>query len=538
MICSICGKLIFEEQNSMTTQTTRVRPYLLIILIILLTLTTTARRARVKALSCTANPVVTTNADSGAGSLREAIANACDGSTITFANSVVSPIVLASELAIDKNLTIQGPGANALTISGNNAVRVFNIGSVNPAIDVTLSGLTIANGKPRSLPFAGGGILNNAVGTSNGGNNGVAAVSVTNSVLTGNATAVGGGVFNAGTMLITDSTVSSNTSEGKGGGIENLKGLMIIQNSTINGNASDGDAGGAISNDFSGTLSITNSTLTGNTADHGGGVSNTVAGTITITNTTIAGNLAGFGGGIFNTLADPVATVSLRNTIVALNSAPNGPDVLTSVGGSFTSQGHNLIGIGGVTGLTNGVNGDHVGSVASPLDPKLGPLANNGGPTFTQALLAGSPAIDAGDDSVLSSPLFLTTDQRGPGFPRLSGAHVDIGAFEFQVPVVLSFDTCLRDNTTGNLLQWSSTTGAYKFSRCSDGFMVAGTGVAKLVNGIRTLTDFKTDRRLSAGFNTGQRTGNATIYLQVAGGVWQSFQIVDTNPNAVCACPG
>jgi len=103
-------------------------------------------------------------------------------------------------------------------------------------------------------------------------------------------------------------------------------------------------------------------------------------------------------------------------------------------------------------------------------------------------------------------------------------------------PVVNGFNTCLRDNTTGNLLQWSSTTGAYQFTRCSDGFTVTGTGVAKLVNGIRTLTDFKTDRRLSAGFNTGQLTGNATIYLKVAQGVWQSFQIVDTNPQAICSC--
>src|SRR5262249_16240174 len=166
-------------------------------------------------------------------------------------------------------------------------------------------------------------------------------------------------------------------------------------------------------------------------------------------------------------------------------------------------------------------------------DPKIGPLQNNGGPTFTQALLPGSPAVDAGDDSVLGSPPNLTTDQRGPGFPRKVGSHVDIGAFE-----VLPFDTCLKDNTSGNILQWNSKTGAYTFTRCSDGFTLSGTGVAKLVNGILTLTDFKSDRRLSAGFNTGQLTGNATIYLMVAQGVWQTFRIVDTNPAAVCACPG
>jgi hypothetical protein len=101
---------------------------------------------------------------------------------------------------------------------------------------------------------------------------------------------------------------------------------------------------------------------------------------------------------------------------------------------------------------------------------------------------------------------------------------------------VITLDTCLRDNTTGNILQWNSKTGAYMFTRCSDGFTVTGTGKVSLVNGIKTLTDFKSDRRISAGLNTGQLTGNATIYLMVAQGVWQSFQVMDTNPNAVCKC--
>jgi hypothetical protein len=97
-------------------------------------------------------------------------------------------------------------------------------------------------------------------------------------------------------------------------------------------------------------------------------------------------------------------------------------------------------------------------------------------------------------------------------------------------------DNCLKDNSTGNLLQWNIVTGQNKFTRCSDGFMMTGTGVVELVNGIQTLTDFKSNIRLSAAFNTGQRTGDATIYLQVAQGVWQSFQIVDTNPHVVCSC--
>jgi hypothetical protein len=104
------------------------------------------------------------------------------------------------------------------------------------------------------------------------------------------------------------------------------------------------------------------------------------------------------------------------------------------------------------------------------------------------------------------------------------------------VAVAPSFDTCLIDSA-GNQLQWNSTTGAYTFTRASDGFMLSGTGVVRLVNGIRTLTDFKPDRRLSAGLNTGQLTGTATIYLMVAQGVWQLLRIIDNNPAAMCTPP-
>jgi len=81
-----------------------------------------------------------------------------------------------------------------------------------------------------------------------------------------------------------------------------------------------------------------------------------------------------------------------------------------------------------MTGLQNGVNGNLIGSATAPIDPLLGPLQDNGGPTWTMALLPGSPAIDAGDDT----PPLPDFDQRGPGFPRISGPHIDIGAFELQ----------------------------------------------------------------------------------------------------------
>ena len=110
-------------------------------------MTSTSPRTAVTTIaSCFTDQIVTTNANSGQGSLRQAIIDACDGSTISFdMTQVVSPITLTSELAINKNLTIQGPGANLLTISGNHASRVFLI---DPNVTASLSGMTMAGSFP------------------------------------------------------------------------------------------------------------------------------------------------------------------------------------------------------------------------------------------------------------------------------------------------------------------------------------------------------------------------------------------------------
>jgi hypothetical protein len=714
------------------------RTYLLVVLAMILTVMLAGRRIdATRAAACIMNPVVTTNADSGAGSLRDAIANACSGSTITFANTVVSPIVLQTELAIDANLTIQGPGAGLLTISGNNAVRVFHIGSVTPAISVSISGLTISDGKES---IQGAGILSVANGTVNisevtvsnntvngrllgdgaGINNNAGTMNITDSTISGNVAASGtanngGGIENDAAMNITGCTISGNSApfNGNGAGVANLGGLTIT-NSTISGNTAGGQArGGGIFN--SNTLTAINCTISGNSASggSGGGGLDSLNNALLI-NDTIVGNLGDNGGGVYQA----AGTVTVQNTIIALNSTNGlGPDTYSVDG--FTSQGFNLIGKGdGASGFTNGTNNDQVGSIASPLNPKLqldgmgNPLLqNNGGPTETIRLLAGSPAINAGDDSVLSPPLSLTTDQRGAGFPRKLGAHVDIGAVAFspcaiidarvtgsvfacqgggpsnitvtlsggappytvtlnnsggtmtgQSPLVFTvnplmtttysvasatdsdsedcpvtgegsatvtvgssalvtlnpvsqtitggsvtftaaasgtptptvqwqvsinggvsftniagatstsltftptpsqsadkyravftnqcstatttaatltiFDQCLKDNSNGDLFQFNSRTGQYLFTVCSTGFTLSGTGVITNESGILTLTDSKSDRKISAGVNSGQHTGTATIYLLVGQGVWQTYRINATNPSAVCACGG
>jgi hypothetical protein len=363
--------------------------------------------------------VVTSSNDSGAGSLRAIINSACPGSTISFDMSqVTSPITLATELAINKSLTISGPGASQLTISGNTVTRVFNVTVPSPGV-VTFSDLTIANGK---IGGVGGGILLNSTGTFN----------LNSSVLSGNVANFGGGIYNAGTgaVNISDSTFNNNSAPGsRGGGINMGGGAIKVSNSTFSFNsAGNGDGGGIYNAGV--PVTITNSTFSNNSANGGtGGGLVTLGGTVILTNSTFSNNSAGSGGGILNFSATPV---QLRNTILALNTATGtGPDG----NGAFISNGHNLVGNNSAATITPapGATGDLIGTNASPINPLLGALQNNGGPTQTRALLPGSPAINAGDNAAIANPPFggpPFTDQRGTGFNRIVNTTVDIGAFE------------------------------------------------------------------------------------------------------------
>ena len=240
---------------------------------------------------------------------------------------------------------------------------------------------------------------------------------ITGSTVNGNGT---GSVFvvNSGiTATLSQVTITNGTAQAAtsfdGGGIFN-QGILTLFGVTVNGNQAPGTGvGGGICN--VGTLTVINSTISGNTsAVSGGGLANqTTNSTATVVNSTINGNSAPQAGGVFNSGA---VTLNLTNTIIS-GSLGGGGDCVNS-GGTIGTNDRNLVQDGSCSPAVSG-------------DPLLGPLGNNGGPTFTQALLVGSPAKDAGDDTVLGDPLALTTDQRGSGFPRLACAHVDIGAFEF-----------------------------------------------------------------------------------------------------------
>jgi hypothetical protein len=212
--------------------------------------------------------------DSGPGSLRQALLDTPAGGTVNFQAGLSGTITLTStELSIGKNLTIAGPGAPVITVSGNNACEVFSIGW---SFTVAISGLTIANGAASS----GGGIDN------------AGALTITGCTLSDNYAGEGGGIFNAGTLTVSNTVVSDN-SAGTGGGIYS-SGTLTATNSTVSGNNA-GEGGGIYS---SGTLTVANSTVGGNSAGTGGGIYS--SGTLTATNSTVSGNTAGTGGGIFS----------------------------------------------------------------------------------------------------------------------------------------------------------------------------------------------------------------------------------------------
>ncbi|PYS23626.1 MAG: hypothetical protein DMF72_08740 [Acidobacteria bacterium] len=234
------------------------------------------------------------------------------------------------------------------------------------------------------------------------------------------------------TVSISNLTLTGgNGSGGNGGAIQN-NGTLSLKGVTLNNNTATN--GGAIRSD--GALVMTNCTISGNRANgDGGGLYNAIN-QATLTNVTVAYNRAdndnngsGTGGGVFQISGN----VLLHNTIVADNYKGSSPSTTADdVGGTIdSSSSYNLIGTGS-GGLTNGINHNQVGVTTA----FLGALINNSGVTATHGLLYNSPAIDAGDDAVLLSPLFITTDQRNATRPAngdlVAGSHVDIGAYERQ----------------------------------------------------------------------------------------------------------
>ena len=468
------------------------------------------RRERLDA----ATLIVTSTADSGAGSLRDTLAAASDGDTIQFDATLIGQTITltSAELVIDKNITITGPGSSLLTVSRDQQAPAFRIFEIMPGHTVMIEGLTISGGyvdgtsngggilnsgsltianstisgnqaglmstsqigygggisnsgtleisnstiRNNSANFSGGGIANSGMATITGsyvygnqagffqdfptgyggGISNSGKLEISNSTIANNECMFwGGGISNSGTVTITDSTVTGNAGgskfgpgSGLGGGISNQDhGTVTIRNSTVNNNRTRGHTsgfgGGGIGSN-GGSVEISNSTISGNDAfQDGGGVLNN-GGSLTIANSTFAGNFAGLGhGGDINNNG---GMVQIGNTI--LKAGVNGASIFNSNSGTVTSHGYNLSSDSGGGFLT--ATGDQINT-----DPLLGSLQDNGGLTYTNALLDGSPAINAGDPNFTPPPLY---DQRGPGYDRAVNGRIDIGSYEVQSSLIVT----------------------------------------------------------------------------------------------------
>ena len=363
---------------------------------------------------------------------------------------------------------VTGPGINTIT----NGSATLNVaaseggGFWNNLGTMTVDGTSFTNNDAQGDDASnGGGALFNNGGTLVVQNS----VVITENTATG-ASGSGGGIqgVDGGTVSVTDSEISGNTSNRAGGGIEMADGELTLSNSDVSsnnagtapGNGGGVHLGGAATADIStstfrnniaveggalwnsgANMTVMTSEISGNSANEGGGVYNETGGTTSVMTSTISANSASVsGGGIANngasfeinaaTIAtnssagngggiDAVTNVSLKNTIVALNTAASGNDV----SGLLTSNNYNLIGTDDLDVFTAQAND------LEEADPGVGPLQNNGGSTFTHQLLDGSPAFDAGD------PADMFTDQIGQ---TIFGAARDIGAYESQV--TLSID--------------------------------------------------------------------------------------------------
>ncbi len=370
--------------------------------------------------------VVDTLDDTGPGSLRAAIesANAEPGAqVIVFDPSVHGgAIVLQSSLPeITDDIEIIGPGAEFLSINGNNSHQIMSISAGATAV---LSGLTLAQGSDElgggaivnegdltledvalignKAEFGGGGAIDNVLGT----------LTLIDTVFAGNEANFGGALSNFdGSVLITHSTLTGNTAL-QGGAIDN-SGQLVIEASTLDANQAE--IGGGIEN--VGSVDIINSTFSGNQALDDGGAIDNFGGSTRLLFVTFAANEAGLdGNAIWTGPGSDDDELVARNVII---SGDGENDCYIDEPDSWTTGGQNLAGDPGCTGF----------EVIDIEDLQLGPLADNGGPTLTHALGSNSLALDAANDCTgFDGQTSVGQDQRGTTRPQ--GEHCDVGAYE------------------------------------------------------------------------------------------------------------
>lgn len=350
---------------------------------------------------------VSSLSNSGLGSLRQAVleANAAAGpDVILFQAGLTGILTLTTgEILITDSVDIRGPGADLLAIHGNDRSRIFRVQNALSTVDAIVSGLTLTHGSGRF----GGAVA--VIGEN---------FTLRDAVVSDSSALFSGGnlYVESGSLTIQESTIADGAAD-DGGGIAVDGGLLAVDRSTVSGNQAD--RGGAIYS-ASALAQVVSSTISGNSASsYGGGVFGESLATFEVRHTTVSANTAGLAGGSFYLQSQ--STLVLDHAVVA-NGTPQDLAQASSTISSVWSL------IEAPEGAINGVSADNILGV----DPGLAPLADNGGPTQTHALLPESPALDAGDPAALASA--PATDQRGPGFPRIVGARVDLGAYEEQAP--------------------------------------------------------------------------------------------------------
>lgn len=455
--------------------------------------------------TCPGAFLVSSSNDSGVGTLRDIINNACPGATITFAPFLTGTLTLTGgELVINKSLTINGPGASVLAISGNHLGRVFHIipGAGNT---VNISNLTIKDGLPKSDGtdfFGGGGVL-----------------------------------IRNGTVNLTDCTITNNeaTTAGNpsGGGIDNEGGVVTINRCSITNNkvmnnvASNGGfylGGGIFSEGTGSSMTITNSTIAGNMAapfGTGGGIAFTTA--TTLTNCTVFGNSANNGGNITRL----GGTLTFKNSIIAGGTLTGVNGVGVDISGTgFSSQDFNLIQTttgGTITGTTtNNITG---------VSPNLLPLGNYGGQMPTLLPAPNSPVINAGDTALTSG-----NDERG--FPRVVGGRADIGAVEVRYSLVATGGTPQSTIINTNFpspLQATVNESDSAYSGITVTFTAPGSGASGLFGA--SLTATATTNALGVATAPTFTANGTTGSYSVTGGIGSTvpavnFALTNTGPAA------
>lgn len=433
------------------------------------------------ALAVAAGPAVAASfqvsnlADSGLGSLRQAVldSNALAGADeITFQVGLTGTIVLTSgEIPITDDLAISGPGASVLTVSGNDNSRIFRVDDGTVVVrKVTLSGLTMTQGRHLVFGGANGGavyvngedltVLDSVISqshafpfgaTTKGRGGGLASfggnLRIERSTLTGSSAgwgslsgrpSLGGNLHvEGGSLTLVDSVVSEGSAD-LGGGINLEDGMFVIRRTTIADNVSPFTIGAGIAID-AGELDVEESTLSGN---DGGALYMSNGSVVRIVNSTISGNTNSLRGAGVDVVG---STLDLRLTTMSGNSGAHG-NLSVYTGGTINLD-HAIVANGTPEDLFRNSSQEVINAVYSlvenpgfaingtntnnlfGVDPSLGPLASNGGPTLMHSLLPGSPAINAGNPLIPDPP---PTDQRGPGFVRIFNGRVDLGSFELQ----------------------------------------------------------------------------------------------------------